>query len=79
MSDGQDDQVGDIVDALDAALQTKDTLRKALGLIAALGGKTLIAPSMGPDADMAYQLGAAAAFEQAADIARDAIEQDIGR
>ena len=48
-------------------------LRSALEFIAAQGGKTLIAPSMGEDFDKGHQLGANKAFEQMADVARDAI------
>jgi hypothetical protein len=47
----------------------------ALNLIAEFGDKTLIAPSLGADGDHGHQLGANKAFNQAAEIARDAIEK----
>jgi hypothetical protein len=48
-------------------------LEAALTLIAAFKDKTLIAPSMGPDADHGHQVGANKAFNQAAGIATDAL------
>lgn len=47
--------------------------KELVGLIAEMGGKTLIAPSLGPDCDRAHQEGANKAFEQAAELARDAL------
>ncbi len=46
-----------------------DLYRSALNLISNFGGKTLISMSYG----QAYSLGANAAFEQCADIAKDAL------
>lgn len=43
---------------------------KALGLIEALDGLTLFNRDLGEDGDHAHQIGAAAAFSQAADMAR---------
>jgi hypothetical protein len=51
----------------------------ALRLIAAFKDKTLLACSLGPDCDQAHQLGANKAFNQAADIALDAIAKAEGR
>lgn len=53
--------------------EENDRLIDALKLIATFKGKTLIAPSLGPDADHGHQIGANKAFEQAADIAIAAI------
>lgn len=54
-------------------MSTEDKLRRALEEISALHGQTLIAPSLGPDADRGHQLGAYKAFNQAAEIAREAL------
>lgn len=48
-------------------------LLMALKFIAEFHGKTLIAPSLGTDADRGHQIGANKAFEQAAEIALDAL------
>jgi hypothetical protein len=49
-------------------------VRAVLTGIVAMGGKTLLAQSLGPDdCDRAYQMGANAAFEQAAELARRAL------
>lgn len=48
-------------------------LESALKFIAEMKGMTLIAPSMGPEYDKAHQVGAAKAFDQAADVALSAL------
>jgi hypothetical protein len=55
-----------------------ERFRAALTLIASFGGKTLIAPSFGPEYDKGHQAGAHAAFESAADIARTTLPSDQG-
>jgi hypothetical protein len=49
-----------------------EEMRSALQAIASLGGKTLLGPSY--DAERLHQLGAAVAFEQAAELARAALQ-----
>lgn len=49
-----------------------ERVNEILTAIAGMGGRTLIAPSLGPDGDRAHQIGANKAFEQAADLARRA-------
>lgn len=51
-------------------------LETALELISKMKGMCLIAPSLGPEADRGHQLGASKAFDQAADIAIDALKKD---
>ena len=58
-----------------AVVADNQRLRAALEFIAEMKGMTLIAPSRGPDEDNAHKLGAAKAFNQAADAAIDALEQ----
>lgn len=55
-----------------------DRLRRALEFIAAMGGQTLIAPSLGRDCDQAHQLGANKAFEQCASVASAALSHPKG-
>lgn len=54
----------------------RDRYRTALEFIAAMGDKTLIAPSMGPDCDRAHQIGANKAFEQCASAASTALSHE---
>lgn len=54
-------------------------LRASLTLIAAFGGKTILAdPSMGQEYNLGHQVGANKAFGQAADIAEDALNRTDG-
>lgn len=53
--------------------QRANTLEGALHAISQLEGLTLIAPSLGEDADRGHQLGANKAFNQAAAMARSAL------
>ena len=64
------------IEVMRRAADTIEGLCAALNLIASMGGKTLIAPDLGRDADEAHQIGALKAFNQAADIARDALEKE---
>ena len=50
-----------------------DRLRASLEAIASLGGKTLLGPAH--DTERHHARGAASAFEQAAEIARTALEE----
>jgi hypothetical protein len=65
-----------VVDSVPLVKAAPDLLA-SLKLIAAMGDKTLIAPSMGECCDRAHQIGANKAFEQAADIARAAIARAV--
>jgi len=62
-----------VTDAITKARKYRDSLT----LVAAFKDKTLIAPSFGFDGDRAYQVGASAAFNQAADIAIDALSPPL--
>lgn len=55
---------------------TDEIERMKVGLreIAAFKGECLIAPSLGPEADRAHQIGSNKAFEQAAQIASEALD-----
>lgn len=54
-------------------MTTEEKYKAALTLIAGFKDLTLIAPSLGEEADRGHQIGANKAFNQAAEIAAEAL------
>ena len=74
------DEAVEVVKPINDAILIQIHIERAMAvltIIAKMRGQTLIAPSLGHECDRAHQIGANRAFEQAADLARDALA--IGR